>query len=96
MAEEPAHAKRARPDLALRAQVQRERSYTVVQCTLRSLCRSARVFDGLQHFVLVSDRMVREAYHIANVDAIRRIEQGIPPRIPPAVLYVVPPGDEER
>ena len=76
MAEALNAPKRKRPDVSARRALQREREYTVVTCSLRSLCRSADVYDGLQAVVCNADRMVREAYHIVNVDTLRRLECG--------------------
>ena len=76
MTEAASAAKRKRPDKSARRALQRERAYTVVTCSLRSLCRSAEVYEGLQAVVCNADCLMREAYHIVNIDTLRRLKRG--------------------
>ena len=56
MTEAAGATKRKRPDVSARRALQREREYTGVTCSLRLLCRSAEVYEGLQAVVCIADR----------------------------------------
>ena len=66
--------KRKRTDITEKNNRAKELQRTVVRTTLRSLCRSRPVLERIEHTVCCANEAVRGAYHIANVDTLRRLE----------------------